>query len=53
MYGEYYITCTVNYGDQVLCYTAAEDVTNQYINSKKAGLPLYLYLAEKDAADPN
>jgi hypothetical protein len=45
MYGEYYITCTVNYGDQVLLYTA-EDVTNQYINSKKAGLPLF-YISQK------
>jgi hypothetical protein len=45
MYGDYFITSTVNYGDQVLLYSA-EDVTNQYINSKKAGLPLF-YISQK------
>lgn len=45
MYGDYYVTCTVNYGDQVLLYTA-DDVTLQYVNSKKAGLPTF-YIAQK------
>jgi hypothetical protein len=45
MYGDYYLTATVNYGDQVLLYTAS-DITTQYVDSKKAGLPNF-YIAQK------
>jgi hypothetical protein len=47
MYGDYYVTCTVNYGDQVLLYTAS-DITTQYTDFKKAGLPTFMIAQKKE-----
>jgi hypothetical protein len=46
IYGDYYVSCTVNYGEQFLLYTAT-DLTEQYANEKKAGLPNYLVSQKK------
>jgi hypothetical protein len=46
MYGDYYVSSTVNYGEQFLLYTAT-DLTEQYANEKKAGLPNYLVSQKK------
>lgn len=46
MYGDYYVSCTVNYGEQFLLYTA-DTVTEQYTIMKKAGLPNYLVSGKK------
>jgi hypothetical protein len=40
-YGSYYVGCTVNYGEQFLLFTT-EEMTLQYMDFKKAGLPNYM-----------
>jgi hypothetical protein len=47
MYGDYYVNCTVNYGEQFLLFTAT-DLIEQYANEKKAGLPNYLVNQTKE-----
>jgi hypothetical protein len=47
MYGDYYMGCTINYGEQFLLYSAS-DVVDQFIGYKKAGLPLYLVAEKKE-----
>jgi hypothetical protein len=47
MFGDYYITATVNYGEQVLLYTAS-DVVDQYMKFKEAGLPTFMIAQKKD-----
>jgi hypothetical protein len=46
MYGDYYVECTINYGEQFLLYTA-EDITVQFSEFKKAGLPTFLVSQKK------
>ena len=46
MYGDYYVGSTINYGEQFLLYTA-EDVTYQFTEFKKAGLPNFLVSQKK------
>lgn len=46
MYGDYYVTATVNYGEQWMLYTAAE-VVEQFQTYKKAGLPNYMIARKK------
>lgn len=47
MYGDYYVNCTYNLGEQFLLYTAV-DLTEQYANEKKVGLPNYLVSQTKN-----
>jgi hypothetical protein len=47
MFGDYFISATVNYGEQVLLYTAS-DVVDQYMTFKKAGLPTFMIAQKKD-----
>lgn len=46
MYGDYYVASTITYGEQVLLYTAT-DVTTQYTEFKKAGLPVFMIAQKK------
>jgi hypothetical protein len=41
MYGEYYVGCTINYGEQFLLYTA-RDIVDQITAFNGAGLPTYM-----------
>jgi hypothetical protein len=46
MYGDYYVNCVVNYGEQFLLYTA-KDIADQYKLFKEVGVSGYLTAQKK------
>jgi hypothetical protein len=46
-YADYYVGSTVNYGEQFLLHSP-EELTQQYADAKKSGLPVYLISQKKD-----
>lgn len=46
MFGDYYVACTINYGENFMLYTPGEAV-EQYLTWKKAGLPAFMVHQKK------